>query len=299
MAIDDGAILSQSQDLTSNASSPGGNSGPAPGVAKEAQNVIAGEGEQTPALGKRGRGGRVAQRVNGEELRGRVYSWGDLSIYGWRDRLLIRAADLFFFVLIKCICSTLRWEVRGAEHLDSILGSEHRAIFTFWHSCIFTATWLWRKRGIVVMSSRSRDGEFTGRFIKRFGYGTARGSSSRGASRALAEMAACLEHGIDVAFTIDGPRGPAYVAKAGAVTLARHTGQAILPFHITARRRIRLGSWDRLQIPLPFTRALALVGKPIYVGRDAAAGDLELKQSALQEALDAMRDECEKWRRAD
>ena len=85
-------------------------------------------------------------------------------------------------------------------------------------------------------------------------------------------MAACLEQGIDVAFTIDGPRGPAYVAKAGAVTLARHTGQAILPFHITSRRRIRLGSWDRLQIPLPFTRALALVGEPIFVGRDAAAG---------------------------
>ena len=149
------------------------------------------------------------------------------------------------------------------------------------------------------MSSRSRDGEFTGRFIRRFGYGTARGSSSRGASRALAEMAACLEQGIDVAFTIDGPRGPAYIAKAGAVTLARHTGQAILPFHITSRRRIRLGSWDRLQIPLPFTRALALVGEPIFVGRDAAAGDLESKQSALQESLDAMREECEKWRRAD
>ena len=114
--------------------------------------------------------------------------------------------------------------------------------------------------------------------------------------RALAEIAACLESGIDVAFTIDGPRGPAYVAKAGAVTLARHTGQAILPFHISARSRIRLGSWDRLQIPLPFTRALALVGEPIYVGHGEGAADLESKQSALQEALDTMRDECEKWR---
>jgi lysophospholipid acyltransferase (LPLAT)-like uncharacterized protein len=126
----------------------------------------------------------------------------------------------------------------------------------------------------------------------------ARGPES-GASRALAEGAACLEHGIDVAFTIDGPRVPAYVAKAGAVTLARHTGQAILPIHITARRRIRLGSWDRLQIPVPFTRALAIVGEPIYVGRDAVARDLESKQSALQEALDAMREACEEWRIAD
>ena len=298
MATDDRAILSQSQDLTLNASPSGtGKAGAAPEAAKETQHPGSGD-EQRTNRGKRVRGGRVAQRVAGEEVRGRVYSWGDLSIYRRRERLLIRMADLFFFVLIKCICSTLRWEVRGAEHLDSILVSGHRAIFTFWHTCIFSATWLWRNRGIVVMSSRSRDGEFTGRFIKRFGYGTARGSSSRGAGRALAEMAACLESGIDVAFTIDGPRGPAYVAKAGAVTLARHTGQAILPFHISARRRIRLGSWDRLQIPLPFTRALALVGEPIYVGHGAGAADLESKQSALQEALDTMRDECEKWRQS-
>jgi len=299
MAIDDHVILSHSEDLNlKSPSSAMGNSGPASRVAKKREE--AGENaDPASGTGKRNRRGRVTQRVTREDLRGRVYGLGDLSIYSRRDRMLIRAADLFFFVLIKCICSTLRWEVRGTEHLDGILEDGHRAIFTFWHTCIFSATWFWRKRGIVVMSSQSRDGEFTGRFIRRFGYGTARGSSSRGSSRALAEMAACLEHGIDVAFTIDGPRGPAYVAKAGAVTLARHTGQAILPFHITSRRRIRLGSWDRLQIPLPFTRALALVGEPIYVGRDAAAEGLESKQSALQKSLEAMRDECEKWRRAD
>ena len=106
------------------------------------------------------------------------------------------------------------------------------------------------------MSSRSRDAEYVGRFIKRFGYGTARGSATRGGGRALAEMAECLSNDIHVGFTIDGPRGPAYVAKPGAVTLARHTGQAILAFHIAVRRAIELPSWDRLQIPLPFTRAV-------------------------------------------
>ena len=88
--------------------------------------------------------------------------------------------------------------------------------------CIFNATWFWRKRGIVVMSSTSRDAEYTARFIKRFGYGTARGSATRGGQRALSEMAACLLNGMDAGFTIDGPRGPAYLAKPGAVTLARH-----------------------------------------------------------------------------
>lgn len=244
--------------------------------------------------------GSAARAASGdyvEQLRRRVYASDDLSKYTTRDRLVIRAADLFFYIVIRFICSTVRWEVRGYEHLDSIAARGRRAIFTFWHSCIFGATWFWRNRGIVVMSSISRDAEFTGRFIKRFGYGTARGSATRGSSRALAEMAGCLANGIEVAFTIDGPRGPAYIAKPGAVTLARHTGQAILPFHIAARRRVELPSWDRLAIPLPFTRALMLIAEPIYVPREATGEEIASAQASLQSALDDLRVAGEDWRK--
>ncbi|HXG94434.1 MAG TPA: lysophospholipid acyltransferase family protein [Blastocatellia bacterium] len=234
--------------------------------------------------------------ANVEELRRRVYEFSDLSSYSLRDRLIIRAADVFFYLLIRFICSTLRWEKRGADHLKSIHASGHRAIFTFWHEGILAATWFWRKRGIVVMSSLSRDAEYTARVIKRFGYGTARGSSTRGGARAMAEMAACLMNGMDVSFTIDGPRGPALVAKPGAVTLARHTGQAILPFHIAVRRLIEIPSWDRLQIPLPFTRAIVLVGEPIYVARDASNDEIASKQAELQSTLERLRSEAHEWR---
>jgi len=235
--------------------------------------------------------------ANLDVLRNRVYSFNDLSQYGMRDRCIIRAADIVFYWLIRLICSTLRWEVRGREHLDSILSSGHLPIFTFWHVCILSATWFWRDRGIVVMSSTSRDAEYTARVIKRFGYGTARGSATRGGGRALAEMAECLSNKLEVAFTIDGPRGPAYLAKAGAVTLARHTGQAILPFHIVASRYVALPTWDRLQIPWPFTRALVLIDEPIYVSRDAGSEEGAGKQSDLQSALDNLRLEAESWKR--
>ena len=236
---------------------------------------------------------REKRRVGADELRRRVYDPSDLSGYKASDRVMIYLADMFFYVLILLICSTLRWEVRGGHHFEAIMAGGHRAIFTFWHSCIFTATWFWRKRGIVVMSSRSRDAEYVGRFIKRFGYGTARGSATRGGGRALAEMAECLSNGMDVGFTIDGPRGPAYVAKPGAVTLARHTGQAILPFHIAVRRAFELPSWDRLRIPLPFTRAVVMVAEPLYVPRDTSTEEAALKQEALQATLDRLRAEAE------
>jgi len=235
--------------------------------------------------------------IDADALRTRVYGASDLSRYNLRDRFMIRVTDLFLYLLICIICSTLRWKVHGREHLDSIFESGHRPIFTFWHVCILSATWFWRNRGIVVMSSVSRDAEYTGRVIKRFGYGTARGSSTRGGGRGLAEMAQCLSDGIEVAFTIDGPRGPAYIAKPGAVTLARHTGEAILPFHISAKRHIQFPSWDRLQVPLPFARALVVIGAPIYVARDATGDTIAGKQTELQSTLERLRDEAEAWAR--
>src|SRR5215831_19390390 len=117
----------------------------------------------------------------------------------------------------------MRWESLGDSHLDEIYKSGNRAIFTFWHGRIFTATYYWRKRGIVVMTSMNRDGEAIAQCIQRFGYGAARGSSSRGGFRALAEMARESRVRRDAAFTIDGHRGPKYFAKKGPVILAMKT----------------------------------------------------------------------------
>ena len=231
-----------------------------------------------------------------EALRNRVYSRSPLSHYRTRDRIIIRIADIGLYSAIRAVCSTLKWEEHGSEHLEEILARGKRPIFTSWHVCIISATWFWRNRGIVVMSSTSRDAEYTGRVIKRFGYGTARGSATRGGGRALAEMAQCLENGIDVGFTIDGPRGPAYIAKPGAVTLARHTGQAILPFHITTSSSLTVRSWDRMQIPAPFSRAATFIGEPIYVPRNATGEEVAAKQSALQAALESLMQDGESWR---
>lgn len=251
---------------------------------------------EVAARGAKRRQVRDKYAANTELLRRRVYQFTELSEYSWRQRLDIYLGDLFFYMLIRLICKTMRWEMQGAEHLEAIYQSGHRAIFTFWHSCIFTATYVWRRRGIVVMSSQSKDGEFTSRFIKRFGYGTSRGSSTRGAGRALAEMTECLSNGMDTAFTIDGPKGPAYIAKPGAVTLARHSGQAILPFYVAVRRHIELPSWDRLQVPLPFTTARTFIAEPIYVPRNAGSEAVAASQAALQNALDELRRQGEVWR---
>jgi hypothetical protein len=123
------------------------------------------------------------------------------------QRLQIFLASWIGYLAVLLIGRTLRLEVYGWENWEAARKTGKGLIYTFWHREIFPATWFWRRRGIVVMTSQNFDGEYIARIIQRHGYGAARGSSSRGASRALGEMVRCLRHGADTAFTIDGPRG--------------------------------------------------------------------------------------------
>jgi lysophospholipid acyltransferase (LPLAT)-like uncharacterized protein len=193
------------------------------------------------------------------------------------------------YLVISVIGRTMRWKSEGDAHLEEIYGSGRRAIFTFWHGRIFPATYYWRRRGIVVMTSMNRDGDAIAQCIQRFGFGAARGSSSRGGLKALAEMAREIRRGYDCAFTIDGPRGPRYVAKQGPVLLALKTGAAIFCFHISMKHKIQLKSWDEFQIPLPFTEALVLKAEPIWVPADASEAQLRDLHQQMQSTLDRLR----------
>ena len=202
-------------------------------------------------------------------------------------------------LLVKLIGRTLRTEIIGWENWESAHQTGKGLIYTFWHREIFAATWFWRKRGIVVMTSQNFDGEIIARIILKQGYGAARGSSSRGAARALVEMVRCLRRGSDTAFTIDGPRGPRFVAKPGSVQLAKATGAAILCFHAAVRRAfVFRKSWDQTEFPYPFTRAATFIAPPIFVSPDADRDELARKVQEVQTTLDDLRTRAEKWQKA-
>jgi lysophospholipid acyltransferase (LPLAT)-like uncharacterized protein len=176
--------------------------------------------------------------------------------------------------------------VEGWENHRRIVDAGKRIIYTFWHGRIFTSTYFWRSRGIAVMTSLNRDGDYIARTINRFGYLAPRGSSSRGGSRALAEMMRALRSDRDVGFTIDGPLGPRYIAKPGAIWLASRSGGAVFPFHISAKYKWIFSSWDRFEIPKPFSPVLVLMGAPIFVGENAGTEELARTQHELQGSLE-------------
>jgi len=214
----------------------------------------------------------------------------------WRDsrwkRVQAAAIAGVGYPVIAALGGTLRWRVSGLEHFDAIRAAGHQPVMAFWHGRILPATYYFRRRGIVVITSENFDGEWIARIIERFGYGTARGSTSSGGKRAILQLMRELKAGHPAGFTLDGPRGPARVAQPGAVWLAMATGNPLLPFHLEASSAWTTRSWDRTQIPKPFSTVGLAVGEPIYVEPNASADRLEDARVELERRLSTLEHEA-------
>lgn len=208
-----------------------------------------------------------------------------------RKRAEVAAIATVGYPFLRGLGATWKWKVGGAEHVEAIRARGLHPIHSFWHGRILPATVYFQRRSIVVITSENYDGEWIARIIQKFGYGTARGSTSRGGPKALLQLVREVKSQ-GVAFTLDGPRGPAEVAQPGAVWLSKATGNPLLPFHAEAVSSWTLESWDRTQIPKPFTTVAMAIGEPLYVPRDADEDALEDWRLRLQQSIAACRHQC-------
>jgi lysophospholipid acyltransferase (LPLAT)-like uncharacterized protein len=193
-----------------------------------------------------------------------LYQNGKTTPFSLKEKLALWAISWLGYLVIRLLGPTLRVSITYEP------GSENEpitrpAIYCFWHRCVFPAVYLFRNHDIRVLTSRSYDGEYIARIIERLGYRAIRGSSSRGAVQSLRELRRELEGGEFVAFTIDGPRGPRYVAKPGPIHLARVTGAPIFSFYVAPEKAWVLNSWDAFLIPKPFSRVHCHIRSPIKV----------------------------------
>jgi hypothetical protein len=208
---------------------------------------------------------------------------------GWRASRLKRfqaaAIGAVGYPVIAALGWTLRWRDEGAEHLESVAASGRQPILALWHGRILPATLYFRDRGVVAITSQNFDGEWIARIMRRFGYAQARGSTSHGGRRALLQLTRDLAAGRPAAFTVDGPRGPAYQAQPGAVWLAKATGNPVVPFHVESAPCWTLGTWDRAQVPKPWSRVVMVIGAPMDVPGDASPEAIEHKRVELEQRL--------------
>jgi lysophospholipid acyltransferase (LPLAT)-like uncharacterized protein len=188
--------------------------------------------------------------------------------------------------LLRLLATTWRIEVRGREHDPFAPGAARPVLAALWHEGALCAAGVYRDRGVHVAVSQSRDGEHIAAVLSKLGFGESpRGSSSRGGAEALRGAVRALQSGEIVAVLVDGPRGPAHVAKAGIVAAARLARVPILPVRIEVRPSLRFASWDRMHLPLPFARLVLDYSAPLAIARDATESEAEAARLELEARL--------------
>jgi lysophospholipid acyltransferase (LPLAT)-like uncharacterized protein len=188
-------------------------------------------------------------------------------------------------LVLRLLRATVRIRTVNEAEIYGCWRRGEQVILAFWHDRLALMPLVYAGPRACIMISRHRDGELIARAVAPLGVDTVRGSSTRGWSGALKGMLRAHRGGADLAFAADGPRGPRHVAKSGAVQLARATGARIFPVAGAVRWCVRLGSWDRLVVPLPFTRAVYVAGEPLAVPADADATAVERARQTLEERL--------------
>jgi lysophospholipid acyltransferase (LPLAT)-like uncharacterized protein len=211
----------------------------------------------------------------------------------WLARLVPLAALLITAVL-RLLRATVRSRFVYGEDLFARWERGERVILAFWHDRLVLMAFgnRWAQR-FCIMVSRHRDGELISRAVRPLAIDTVRGSSTRGWSGALKGLLRAFRSGSNLAFACDGPRGPRWVAKSGVVQVARATGAVIVPVGAAARWGRRLGSWDRLIVPLPGSRVVYLGGRTIAVPPDADAATIERIRLELEAELARVTDAAE------
>ncbi len=190
-------------------------------------------------------------------------------------------------LLFRALSRTLRMNVKGLEYYRLDLAIPEPTLFAFWHDQLllvlpFSTR---RPRRYAALISRHPDGDPIAKIVTKLGLDVVRGSSSRGGLKAVGDLAGYLRDGGSIIFTPDGPKGPRHRAGEGAIILAQRAQVRIVPVGAAVRPRLRAGSWDRLQVPVPFARVSVVEGEAIRVSRSAGSEQREHLRSELERGL--------------
>lgn len=203
----------------------------------------------------------------------------------WRRRLELVLAPRLISAFLQLLAWTVRARLERGEDLLSRWSRGDQVILAFWHSRALMMPLQARGQRICIMNSESHDGEIVTRALERWGVRSVRGSATRGGLRGFLQLIAAYKQGENLVLAPDGPRGPREEAKPGIIHLAKATGAAIFPVSYAASPCIRLSSWDRMIIPLPFSKVIFAVEEPIVVPRRAEGDELEALRQRLQTSL--------------
>ncbi|MCC6442936.1 MAG: lysophospholipid acyltransferase family protein [Armatimonadetes bacterium] len=191
------------------------------------------------------------------------------------------------------LARTCRLHTSGLESVEEIMRTRSGGVMIAWHGRMLLPILHFRHQGMYTIASLSRDGEYPTRILKRFGWHVIRGSTGRGGAKAAITAARKIKEGEMLAFTPDGPRGPAGKLQPGTLFFAQNSQRPIIPLGASAYPRRLLPTWDSYLVPLPFSRSAIVAGEPVFVPGSADEEELSGIASRIESALNSLQAQAE------
>ncbi len=210
-----------------------------------------------------------------------------------RDRLTLGLAGSLGPIFFRGFYSTLRFQVQGSANQSAWEDGEP-VVFITWHGRLLPLLYLYRGRGLVMLVSQHRDGEYLTQLGRKLGYDAVRGSSTHGGYPALRELVRKVRRGSSLAITPDGPQGPREKLKPGALQVARITGAPVIPVVAGTQSAWWIEGWDRFLVPKPFGRVRVAIGEPQLIPRECSVGELEARAAAIEAQLGDLKDQVDR-----
>ncbi len=208
----------------------------------------------------------------------------------WDHPLASYWAPQVIKTLVQGYLRTCRLMVVAGPETARLMASGRSVIYTMWHGQLLYPLYYFSRQYVApgILASPSRDGELIAAVAGGWGYVVCRGSQRKGGIQALKDMAAHLRQGHSGGIMADGSRGPARVAQKGVLFLAREARAPLIPMAVAASRKKTFSSWDRFEMPLPFSRLALLMGEPLKVPPREQRPDLEPLRQELEQRLQAL-----------
>lgn len=195
--------------------------------------------------------------------------------------------------LVNVLLTTVKVNIENGENVRRLVDGNQNFVFAFWHGSMVIGWYLNRKNNCSALVSRSRDGDVLAHVLKKWGYEVVRGSSHVGGNEALEMLLQLIRRNYSLAITPDGPTGPIHKMKAGAVVTAKKGNVPIVLAGIGCNRKIVFKSWDKFELPLPFSRVTAIYSDPIYFGEDMSYEETSLKIIECEELLNRLQKDAQ------
>ncbi|HMN49490.1 MAG TPA: lysophospholipid acyltransferase family protein [Ignavibacteriaceae bacterium] len=196
---------------------------------------------------------------------------------------------------LDALCKTLRVSYKNKKVIEDLKKNKQNYVLAFWHGTMLLPWFIHRNDGFAALTSKSKDGDLLAKQLKHWKYKVVRGSSSKGGDVALGVMVDLAKNGYSVAITPDGPRGPEHKFKAGAVIIAKRSGVPVVLMGIGIKSKKKLKSWDKFQIPNPFSNVKIIYSDPVYVDSKLGFDDTGKIIEECEQKLNELQKEAEKF----